>query len=272
MKRHLWASAFLLALSCKAPGDRIVARVGPLAITRSEFDRKLSEVPPDYRPFVETPDGRRQFLDILIREKLILAAADKAGIPGNLDFKKEIRRLKKEEDRRLEEGRDYLLRRFWMEALRKNGTIAVSDGETRRYYHQHPDEVVIRQILVATPQQAEAILKKAKGGASFAKMAKAASLDADSASRGGLMPGAIYGEAIPEFNDLIFRMKLREISGPIKTDFGYHVVRKESEKKLSYNGARERVARLLEKEKLDRYLHSIKAQFPVEVYHAETAP
>jgi parvulin-like peptidyl-prolyl isomerase len=243
-----------------------------LAITRSEFDQKLAEVPADYKAFVESPDGRRQFIDILIREKLVLAAAEKAGVTQDPGFKKEIRRLKKEEDRRLKEGRDYLLKRFWIDTLRKNGTIAVSDGEIRRYWEKHPDEVVIRQILAATPQQAEALLRKAKAGVSVAKLARAASLDADSAAHGGLMPGAIYGEAIPEFNDLIFRMKLHEISGPIKTEFGYHVVRKESEKKLSYNEARERIARLLEKEKLDRYLQSIKAQFPVEVYHAETTP
>ena len=272
MKRLLPATLALLAISCKPSRDPVVARVGPLAITRSEFDQKLAEVPADYKAFVESPDGRRQFIDILIREKLVLAAAEKAGVTQDPGFKKEIRRLKKEEDRRLKEGRDYLLKRFWIDTLRKNGTIAVSDGEIRRYWEKHPDEVVIRQILAATPQQAEALLRKAKAGVSVAKLARAASLDADSAAHGGLMPGAIYGEAIPEFNDLIFRMKLHEISGPIKTEFGYHVVRKESEKKLSYNEARERIARLLEKEKLDRYLQSIKAQFPVEVYHAETTP
>jgi hypothetical protein len=47
--------------------DPVVAKVGPLTITQSEFQRKLSDVSPSCQNYVLTPNGRRQFLDIVIR-------------------------------------------------------------------------------------------------------------------------------------------------------------------------------------------------------------
>jgi len=79
------------------------------------------------------------------------------------------------------------------------------------------------------------------------------------------MPGAIYGEVIPDLEDIVFRMRTGDISGPIKSKFGYHVLRKDGEKARSFAEAKERVLRLLEKQKLDAYLQSMQDKFPMEV-------
>lgn len=258
---------FILAaglLGC-SKRDRLVAKVGSLGITESEFRRKLSEVAQNYQNYVITPNGRRQFLDILIREKLVLAAARASDVPKSAQYRAQLDHLKSEEAERVREGSEYLLTRLWLEDLRQKGTLKASEDEARDYYRKHPTEVYVRHILMASPDEAAETFRKAKTGSNFTSLAKTKSLDAETAAEGGKMSPAIYGEIIPELEDVVFRMRTGEISGPIKSKFGYHILRKDAEKTVRFEAAEERILRLLEKQKLDRYLQSIQDKFPVEV-------
>jgi len=245
-----------------------LARVGKLSITETEFRRKLNEVAPEYQNYVLTPNGRRQFLDVLIREKMILAAAADSGVRATPDFKSELDRLKTEEAERLSEERDYLLTRMWLEDLRKKGVLAVTDEDARQYYDHHPMEIRVRHILVATPEEAEALLRRARGGGNFASLAQEKSLDAETASHGGEMKPAIYGEIIPELEDVVFKTKVGETVGPVRSKFGYHVLRKEREYRIQFQAAEERIHHVLEKQKLDQHLQSMQSRYPVEVTDA----
>lgn len=247
------------------PREPIVARVGSLTITQSEFQRKLSEVSQSYQSYVITPNGRRQFLDILIREKMILAAASASEIKRSAEFKTQMAKLRAEEDDRLREGRDYLLTQMWLDDLREKGSLQASDDEAREYWRKHPIEADVRHVLLATSAEAEQIAKKARHGANFALLAKQRSLDAATAVQGGKLASTLYGEIIPDLEDVVFRMRQGEIGGPIKSKFGYHVIKKEGERKVRFEDAKERIQRLLQKQKLDRYLQSIQEKFPVEV-------
>ena len=264
--RYLILVAALLAAGCRSSRDGVVAKVGPLKISESEFQRKLADVAQNYQNFVATPNGQRQFLDILIREKLVLAAAQDSEVPRSVDFRVRLDRIKAEEEERLREGRDYLLTRMWFESLRSNGTLKVTEDEIRDYHRRYPMELEVRHILCASPVEAEELAKKARGGANFGTLARDHSLDAASAADGGRMAPAIRGEVIlPELEDIVFRMRVGEIGGPIKSKFGYHVLKKESEHNVGFAEAHDRIARLMEKQKLDRYLQSIQEKFPVEV-------
>lgn len=260
---------FLLILFLGMSGcrrrDPLVAKVGALAVSKSEFHRKLSEVAQSYQNYVITPNGRRQFLDILIREKMILAAAQASEVRKSPQYRAQLAQLKAEEAERVREGSEYLLTRFWLEDLRQKGALKAGEDEARDYYRKHPAEVSVRHILIAAPNEAAEIFQRARGGASFAFLAKTKSLDAETAAAGGKMPPAIYGEIIPEMEDVVFHMRVGEISGPIKSKFGYHILKKESEKTVRFEAAEERILRLLEKQKLDKYLQSIQEKFPVEV-------
>ena len=251
-------------LGCR-PQEPLVAKVGPLVITQAEFRRKLSDVDQHYQNYVITPNGRRQFLDVLIREKMILAAARGSDTSKSADFRAQMDRLRSDEEERLREGHDYLLTRLWLEELRAKGILKVSEDEVRDYYKKHPIEVLVRHILLAGPDEAAAVAALARRGSNFALLAKTRSLDAATAQDGGKMQPTLYGEIIPDLEDVVFRMRNGEISGPIRSKFGYHVLKKEGEKRLSLAQTQERIAQLLEKQKLDRYLQSVQEKFPVEV-------
>jgi peptidyl-prolyl cis-trans isomerase C len=254
-----------LGLAACRDRDPVVAKVGPLAIKQSEFQRKLGDVAQGYQNYVITPNGRRQFLDILIREKMLLAAASASETRRSPEYKEQLARMRTEEEERLREGRDYLLTQMWLEDLRSKGVLKVNDDEARDYWKRHPVAVEVRHVLLATPADAEQVAKKARNGANFALLAKQLSLDASTARDGGRMPATLYGEIIPDLEDIVFRMRPGEVGGPIKTKFGYHVIRKEGEKKLDFDKVKDRIVQLLEKQKLDKYLQSVQEKFPVEV-------
>ena len=256
----------LFSLSaCRGEKDPVVARVGKLKITQSEFQRKLGEVSQGYQDYVLSPSGRRQFLDVLIREKLVLAAAQQSEVPRSADFRAQLEKLRKEEEDRVREGGDYLLTTMWIDDLRRRGELKVDENEVRDYLTKHPVEVEMRHVLLASPEAAAEIAKKLRAGANFAKVAKDSSLDAATAGDGGKLAPSLYGEVIPELEEVVFRMRVGEIGGPLKSKFGYHVLRKDAEKKVTLELGRPRIARLLEKQKLGAYLQGVQEKFPVEV-------
>ncbi|MDE2141612.1 MAG: peptidylprolyl isomerase [Elusimicrobia bacterium] len=268
MKRALLLlPAVLLLAACRGEKDPVLARIGKLKITQSEFQRKLADVSQGYQDYVLTPSGRRQFLDVLIREKLVLAVAQHSDVPRSADFRARLEQLRRDEEDRVRDGSEALLTSMWVDDLRRRGELNVSDAEVRDYIAKNPNEIEIRHVLLGTAEKAEAVAKKLRAGANFAKVAQEESLDASTAAQGGKFPPMMYGEVIPEIEEVVFRMRVGEIGGPLKSKFGYHVVRKDGEKRLSADSpeTRERVARLIEKQKLDRYLQKMQEKFPVEV-------
>lgn len=255
-----------LALAACRKSDPVLARVGKLEITQSEFQRKLADVSEGYQKYVTTASGRRQFLDVLIREKIIIAAAQHSSVPSSPQFRSRLDALRREEEERVRDGGEQLLTSMWIDDLRAKGVLAVTPEEAKQYLTEHPFEVVIRHVLLATPQQAEAVAKRIRGGANFAKVAEEESLDSTTAADGGKFPPLIYGEIIPELEEVVFRMRVGEIGGPLKSKFGYHILRKESEHRLDDDPENiDRVTHLIEKQKLDEYLQHMEEKFPVEV-------
>ncbi|MEK7232463.1 MAG: peptidylprolyl isomerase [Elusimicrobiota bacterium] len=265
--QRAYIAVFLVVFvaACRGERDVVIARVGKLKITQSEFQRKLGEVSQGYQDYVLSPSGRRQFLDVLIREKLVLAAAQQSDVPRSAEFRAQLERLRKEEEDRVREGGDYLLTSMWIEDLRRRGELKIDESEVRDYLAKHPVEVDVRHVLLGTPDLAAAVAERLRSGANFAKIAKEESLDAATASDGGKLPASLYGEVIPELEEVVFHMRTGEIGGPLKSKFGYHVLRKDGERKVTLADGRVRVAHLLEKQKLDAHLQSIQAKFPVEV-------
>lgn len=266
MRRFRAVAAVCLALAgCSKGGDAVLASVGRAEVTRSEFERKLNDVASEYQTYLMTPDGRRQFFNILLREKLMLAAAQESAVAGSTEFREEITRFEAEQRDRNREYREYLLAKMWLDALRKDGIIAASDEEVDGYYDKYPKEVSLRHILVSSPEEAKALVKQLRGGANFKALAKTKSVDPETSGEGGAVPPFIYGELLPELGDVAFQMKIGEIAGPVRSQFGYHIVKKESEKILARAAVKERVRRLLEKQKLDKHLESLRARYPVKI-------
>jgi peptidyl-prolyl cis-trans isomerase D len=121
-------------------------------------------------------------------------------------------------------------------------SIQPTDADLLRVYNEDkdsfrmPERVDVRHILLKTdgkdPKSDAAVKAKAddlvkqlrKPGANFAEMAKKYSEDPASKDKGGEVPGVVHGQTVPEFDKAAFSLKVNEISEPIKTIYGYHIL------------------------------------------------
>lgn len=114
---------------------------------------------------------------------------------------------------------------------------SVTDQEVEAYYQEHLSDFTseeqrrVRHILFRgddAEQQAEAALKKLQDGADFAELAKAESQDGGSATKGGDLGWIEKGTMAPEFEQAAFSLaNAGDLSGVVKTDFGYHLIQLE---------------------------------------------
>lgn len=114
--------------------------------------------------------------------------------------------------------------------------VKLTDKDLREAYNSRKAEFEVKEtveashVLVKTEAEAKKIYEEAKAGKNFAELAKKYSLDPGSKTNGGTLGYFARGQMVPEFEKAAFTMKVGEISQPIKTSFGYHILKKTGEK------------------------------------------
>lgn len=214
-----------LVLAQPAPeGGDILATVGAVNITREMLDNIISTIPEENRvPFL-TPDGRKKILDEVIDFCLLSEAAKKQGLDKEPAVRTRLDYVQ----------REYLAREYFR---RKAASMPpIPEEELQKYYKEHvsefkpPEEIKARHILVKTEAQANKVIEELKGGKDFAELAKKISID-PAAEKGGkleLMDGRDWlprGSFEKSFEHVLFKIPKGQIGGPIKTQFGWHVLK-----------------------------------------------
>lgn len=110
-----------------------------------------------------------------------------------------------------------------------SGDGAVTDAEIEDFYKQNQEsrfgeKATARHILVKEKAKAQQILSKLRNGGDFAALAKAESTDPGSAEQGGELPEFGHGQMVPAFDEAVFASDTGELVGPVKTEFGYHII------------------------------------------------
>ena len=176
----------------------------------------------------------------------------------------------------------------WDDVAKK---LTVTDEEAQTYYDTHlgefttPERIRVRQILLKRPEnaddvklgelkkKADEILAKIKGGEDFAETAKAVSEDEAGASKGGDLGLVVAGTLNPAFEEVAFELEEGEISEPVLTDKGYHIIR--VDKKLpevtkSFESTKEKIVKKLLEEKARRRVGDDAEDFYEKVYRIES--
>jgi peptidyl-prolyl cis-trans isomerase C len=165
-----------------------------------------------------TREGHREILDDLIEKRLYAAAARAEGLHKQPDVQRAI-----------EQATSEILAHRYLDIRITNA--AVAEAELRGYYDQHESDLVVparvkaRHIVVKTRDEAQEVLKRLAGGADFAKLASEVSLEASTRVKGGDLGWVPRGVMTRPFEDAIFALKAGQISEPIETPYGVHVVR-----------------------------------------------
>ncbi len=120
--------------------------------------------------------------------------------------------------------------------------IKVTDKDLKDYYANYKPEIKARHILVADEKTANEVKKKLDGGAKFEDVAKEYSTDTASAQNGGDLGWFGAGKMDPDFEKAAYALKVNEISAPVKTQFGYHIIQVTDKKeKKSYEDMKKQI-------------------------------
>jgi peptidyl-prolyl cis-trans isomerase C len=196
-----------------ARADGVDIRASDLAFAEEEIGGNIPNMP---------PEQKHDYLITYLTDVIVLShAAEQQKLGDRPDVK---RRLTFDHNRLL------------MEALLQDaGKAALTDAELHKVYEDavkqmpNEEEVHARHILVPTEDEAKAILAQLKGGADFAALAKEKSKD-PGAAEGGDLGYFTKDQMVPEFSEVAFKLGKGQLSDPVKTQFGWHVIKVEDKR------------------------------------------
>lgn len=114
--------------------------------------------------------------------------------------------------------------------------VKVTDKELKQYYDNYKPEIKARHILVKDEKTALEVKKKLDSGEKFEDLAKKYSTDTGSAQNGGDLGWFGPGKMVPDFDKAAFALKVNEISAPVKSEYGYHIIQvTEKKEKKSFD-------------------------------------
>lgn len=195
---------------------QILANVNGMPITAADVDQFLASLGPRGQSY-NNPQGRAMVLEQLIHQKLFLCEAMRNLFEAEPEFKAQLKKMK-----------ESLLTNYAMEKALSG--VRVTDEDVKAFYEGNPDKfqsgetVSASHILVETEEQAKEILADIQAQKiTFADAAKQYS-SCPSSQEGGSLGEFGHGQMVPEFDQACFAMEVGEIAGPVKTQFGYHLI------------------------------------------------
>ena len=202
--------------SKKAPQGAELARFDGTSITENQFLQKFQTLPPEVRKFASS--RRKQFLEDLAAEHFLMKEADRQSIAKDPEVENLLEAAR----------RKIVIARLVEKEI--DGKVVIGPEEAQKYYEAHRDEFMTpltlraSHILVKTQEEATLIKTALLSGSDFEEMARKSSVDA-TAIRGGDLGFFQKGRFIKEFEDEAFSMKKGELRGPVRSQFGYHLIR-----------------------------------------------
>jgi peptidyl-prolyl cis-trans isomerase C len=212
-----------LAVSAQAPAaDPVVAKVDGVDIHESDVALAEEELGASL-PQDATPEARRNYLVTHLVDMILLSrAAEEQGLSGSDDFKRRFAAMRT----KLLAG--LMLRQVAQKSVNEEAMHKVYDDAIKQMGDEQ--EVRARHILVETEDQAKAIQADLKKGADFAELAKQKSKD-PAAADGGDLGYFTKDQMVPEFADVAFKLDKGQVSDPVKTAFGWHIIKVEDKRK-----------------------------------------
>lgn len=265
MRRLLLALTVTTALAgaAYAADDYVLMKVNSQDVTKSEVDRMWSGLfPQGQAPELSAmqPEMRERILRGIMTERLLLAEALKQGVDKSEVVQQELEEVKRK-----------LVVRNFIEAK----TPEISDAQLKADYDalvvklRNEKEVRARHILVETEDQAKEAKAKIDGGKSFEEVAREYSKDPGSAKQGGDLGYFTKDKMVKEFATAAFGMKKGQVSAPVKSNFGWHVIKVEDIRPITiptFNEVKEALRTQAQEKKLEEYIRGLVKSADVTVY------
>lgn len=201
--------------------NKVLAKVNGRDITESDLNLFYQTLGQQIQGQFQGEQGMQRLLDELIYQELFYAEAVDSKLEETEAFKIEFNRMK-----------DGLLKQFNIKNLVESVEVEASEIETfyneNTHYFAGQEQIQASHILVDEIEQANEIITEIGGGLTFEEAAQKYS-KCPSKEQGGDLGFFGHGQMVPEFEDAAFDLKLDEMSVPVKTQFGYHIIVKTAE-------------------------------------------
>jgi peptidyl-prolyl cis-trans isomerase C len=253
------------------PPETVILTIGDEKITAAEFDHMIDMIPEQYRAQFRT-SGRRQFADRIVMFKVMSQEAHRLKLEDTQAYK----------DQLAFQAEQLLANQYYQHLT---ATTKADEAEVRKYYEEHKSDylqVKARHILIRykgssvplkkdakelTEEEALAkaqdIRKKLLDGADFATLAKAESDDAGSGANGGDLGTFGHGRMVPAFEKVAFTIPVGELSEPVKSQFGYHIIKVETRQEKTLAEVQADIDKKLDAELIKKTMDDVKNGTPV---------
>lgn len=253
--------ALAAGLTAAHAQDKPLATVNGQAITEADVKSAESAMGPEMARLPEA-QRRQRIMQILVETEVLATAAEGDKLGEGADF-----------ERRMKTYRRRALRDIYFEKKIRDG---VSDADIKAFYDRQAQlakespQVRASHILVDKEEDAKALRARIVKGEDFAKLAKESSKDPGSGAKGGDLGFMQRGQTVPAFDEMLFKLKPGEMSEPVKTEFGYHIIRVDEIRTLPpLAELKERITMHLVQEKAQVAIQELRAKAKIEYIDPE---
>ncbi|MDP8990285.1 MAG: peptidylprolyl isomerase [Acidobacteriota bacterium] len=262
-----------VAASAVSSADPIVLTIGTEKITKSQFEEIFAQIveqmPAERRAAAQGPQAKRQLAEQLAELKVLAQEARREKLDQTPEAKSQLAMRS-----------DQLVAGLLFQKISRDAKPSAADLQA--YYDGHKadyDTVSARHILIRMAGSAvplkegekdlseEEALAKAKdiraklvAGGDFAALAKSDSDDAGSGANGGVLGDFTRGRMVPQFEEAAFALKINEISEPVKTQFGYHIIQVTKHESKSMEDAKAEITEKIAPEMAQKGVDAIKSK------------
>jgi peptidyl-prolyl cis-trans isomerase C len=262
------------AVTAPVPPDKVVLAVGDEKLTVAEFEQLVDALPEQVRAVARGPQ-KRKFAEQIVNMKIMYAEARKRKLDENPTVQHQ-----------LELQKENLLANALYQDMSAN--VQIDDATAHQYYEQHKadyETAHARHILIRVKgsqpsppggkkeltdeealAKAQEIRKKLIAGEDFAALAKTESDDTRSGANGGDL-GSVKrtDQMVPQFLQAVFSLPIGQVSEPIKTQFGYHIIKVESRDARPFEEVKADVEKRMRPELAKSAMENLQKQTPVMI-------
>lgn len=258
------------------PNDPVVLEVGTEKITRKQFEKLVESLPDQYRNAARGA-RKREFADQVASMKALAQEAQRRKLDQAESFKTQVAFQY-----------ENLLANALFTDIQKTGAVPAS--EVQKYYDDHKneyEEATARHILIRfkgspvpvkegqkdlTEEEALAkvveLRKQITGGANFAELAKKESDDSVSGGQGGDLGKFGRGRMVPVFEETAFKQPIGQLSEPVKSQFGYHLIEVTARESKTFDQVKEQIEGQLRPQRAKKAIDDVKTAAGVKVNDA----
>jgi len=244
--------------------NKVLAIVNGNEITEKDIERSLLRFPQETQEHYKTEEGKKQFLDQIINFELIYNYAIDNDMKNDPEYIEQMRLIEKD-----------VLIQIGVKNIMAD--VDITEEEIQKYYEDNSEmfkseeTASAKHILVDTLEQMQEIKSEITNGMSFEEAAQKYS-KCPSAAQGGSLGSFTRGRMVPEFEKAAFELQVGEISEPVKTQFGYHLIQldeKSTEDAKSLEESRNMIVKnILNQKQNEKYISSVtelKNKYDIEI-------